>query len=78
MTFSETNPTLFLRRVRSNHVVWGNPHLARRTWNDRLGVLDENDLVVVLEGSHQTPIGMVRVLTKFGVGFIHKHNFFDP
>jgi hypothetical protein len=42
-----------------------------------MGALGENDLVIVLEPKTSS-IGLVRVLTKVGVGYVMLHNFVDP
>lgn len=75
MSFSERNPSGSLRRLRSTHVVWATDQGARA--KQKLGALDENDLVIVLEPQVKQ-IGLVHVLTKIGVGYVMLHNFFDP
>lgn len=80
MAFLDNHPPLSLRRLRDVHVVWRTIDGAARSWEDKIGALGENDLVIVLDqpDDSKRPLGMVRVLTRFGAGFITMHNFHAP
>jgi hypothetical protein len=79
MKFVDSHPPHSLRRLEGSHIVWKDvaPGPAR-TWSAKIGTLEEGELVIVLEQPRVTPIGMVFVLTRFGAGFINKHNFRVP